>query len=249
MDGLTRGRFVFGALAAAMGAATRGWAVRVAPAERFGDVTITPFSYGDFNLNQRWTLPGGSAAVPVPIVLGFHLLEFAGRRVLADVGCDAFAMGDQRARNFMKPVDLLRRQGIEPDSISACLISHHHGDHLGAIRSFPRATVYVQEKEVALAGRLLDGRDLVTFKDALTVFDGRMRLVRVGGHTPGSSIVEIPDAKTGKTAVIAGDACYVRENLEKGIPTASSQNAAESLAFVKKYADARYRVFLCHQFA
>lgn len=66
-----------------------------------------------------------------------------------------------------------------------------------------------------------------------------------GGHSKGSSIVEITDAD--KKYVIAGDECYMRDCLTKQIPTGASYNPEKSRAFIKKYGAEEYTVFLCHE--
>ncbi|MGN0833256.1 MAG: MBL fold metallo-hydrolase [Kiritimatiellia bacterium] len=209
-------------------------------------VRIVRVVYGDFELAESWIVPGGSPQKLCPIVLGFHLLEFDGRRVLVDVGCDRFGMEGRSARNFVRPVEALRRLGVEPETIEACLISHFHDDHIGAIASFPRAHVYIQEDEDRSAGRVLAGRAVTTFKSELELYGGRLKMVRVGGHTAGLSIVLVPGMADGRTAVIAGDAVYSRRNLEQRLPTPVTVNADESRAFVETYTDPRYRIYLCH---
>lgn len=209
-------------------------------------VRIVRVVYGDFDLAENWVVPGGSPQKRCPIVLGFHLLEFDGRRVLVDVGCDHFEMEGRQARNFIRPAEALRRLGVAPETIEACLISHSHGDHLDAIASFPGAHVYIQEKEALSAGKRLAGRSVTTFKSELELYGGRLKMVRSGGHTAGHSIVLVPGMADGRTAVIAGDAVYSRRNLEQRLPTPSTVNADESRAFVETYSDPRYRVYLCH---
>ena len=218
----------------------------VPPAAR-ESVAITPVVYGKFELSESWVVPGGSRQKLCPIVLGFHLLEFDGRRVLVDVGCDRFAMEGREAREFVRPVEALRRMGVAPESIEACLISHAHDDHIGAVGSFPRAHIYIQEDEAKAASKLLQGRAVTTFKSTLELFGGRLKMVRVGGHTKGLAVVLVPGLANGQTAVIAGDAVYTRRNLKEKIPTATSVNLAESRAFIETYIAPQYRIYLCHE--
>lgn len=92
----------------------------------------------------------------------------------------------------------------------------------------------------------LDGREVTTFGEELDLFGGRLILRRIGGHTPGLSVVEVPFA-CGQVSVIAGDACYSPDNIVRKIPTASTGNAAESAAFFARYADPKYRILLGHE--
>ena len=59
------------------------------------------------------------------------------------------------------------------------------------------------------------------------------------------SIAEI--AIDGKTYIISGDECYLRECLTEKIPTGSSFNQNASREFVEKYSDSKYTVLLCHE--
>ncbi|MGN0827055.1 MAG: MBL fold metallo-hydrolase [Kiritimatiellia bacterium] len=211
-------------------------------------VRIVPVGYGRFDLPMSWILPGGSGEERYPIVLGFHLLQVGRRLLLADVGCDRFVLEGREAVDFVRPVEALRRLGVEPAAIEACLISHAHEDHIGAIGSFPRARVYIQEDEARAAGRLLEGRLVTTFREGLELFGGRLRMVRVGGHTRGSSVLLAPDCERGKIAVIAGDAVYSRLNLSRRLPTPTTQNPVESRAFIETYCTPRHRIYLCHDF-
>lgn len=63
----------------------------------------------------------------------------------------------------------------------------------------------------------LDGRAVTTFGEELDLFGGRLILRRIGGHTPGLSVVEVPFA-CGQVSVIAGDACYSPDNIVRKIP-------------------------------
>lgn len=212
-----------------------------------GDFRISACKYGETWLPESWILPGGDKTKKVPISLMFHLVEFEGHRILADVGCDGFELFGEKATNFVKPADLLRSHGIAPDSIEMCFISHHHGDHIGSLDSFMDAAVCIQEYEAEKSKSILSRHNgkVTVFADEFRAFGGRIVQRRVGGHTKGHSILEI-DAGSDKKFVIAGDACYSPVNIERRIPTPSTQNSAESKAFIDMYANGDYTVFLAH---
>lgn len=212
-----------------------------------GDLQISACKYGETWLPESWILPGGDKAKRVPISLKFHLIEFEGHRILADVGCDYFELFGEQAKNFVKPAELLSSYGIPPSSIEMCFISHHHGDHIGSINSFMDAEVFIQEEEAKLSQGLLSKHagKVTVFADEFSVFGGKIIQRRVGGHTRGHSILEI-DSGCGRKIVIAGDACYSPVNIARRIPTPSTQNAAESKDFIDKYANDAYTVLLAH---
>lgn len=205
---------------------------------------VSVCKYGEAELRENWILSGGDKDKPEPITLLFHLIEVPGRRILADVGCNTFRLLGKDATLFIRPCELLWHNGILPESITDILISHHHSDHAGAIADFPAARIVIHEWEAAQMRAQLKGRNVVTFDKTITLFDGQISMVRVGGHTPGSSLVLIPHAR--RTIVIGGDACYVNACLERKIPTGVTGNLEESRAFVETYSDPRFDVRLCH---
>jgi glyoxylase-like metal-dependent hydrolase (beta-lactamase superfamily II) len=206
--------------------------------------SVSVCKYGEAEIRESWILSGGDKDKPEPISLLFHLIEVPGRRILADVGCNRFRIFNKDATHFIRPRELLRENGIVPESITDILISHHHVDHAGAIPDFSNARIVVHEWEAARLDPQLKGRHVVTFDKTITLFDGRISMVRVGGHTPGSSLVVIPRAA--RTIVIGGDACYVNACLERKVPTGVTGNLEESRAFVETYSDPRFDVRLCH---
>ena len=77
----------------------------------------------------------------------------------------------------------------------------------------------------------------------MLICDG-IKAVKIGGHSKGSSIVEITDSDN--KYIIAGDECYVRECLTKQIPTGVAYDLQKSRSFIQKYGRGEYTVLLCH---
>ena len=46
--------------------------------------------------------------------------------------------------------------------------------------------------------------------------------------------------------MVSGDECYLRECIEKKIPTGSSYDKKASKEFIEKYSDDKYTVLFCH---
>ncbi len=138
-------------------------------------------------------------------------------------------------------VDSLERVGIDPDRVTLVLLTHVHPDHAGsaaALRELLDVPIAVGAGDVDLArtgrierfphtgrrGRLIApflGRRWAPF-DADVVVEGVLDLAPygvdgqarvVGGHTPGSLVVELPGG-----SVLTGD--LIRGRLERrGVPT------------------------------
>ena len=146
--------------------------------------------------------------------------------------------------DFIGPVKALNNIGISPEEITDLIITHAHHDHIECAKYFKNAVIYIQKDEYeAGKGYLSENLDIRTFDEEMLICDG-IKSVKIGGHSKGSSIVEITDSDN--KYIIAGDECYVRECLTKQIPTGASYNPEKSRDFVKKYGNGEYTVFLCH---
>jgi N-acyl homoserine lactone hydrolase len=132
----------------------------------------------------------------------------------------------------------LREKGIPPGDVRVVVMTHLHMDHASAISEFPQATFVLSKSEWEAATtqgqthgyvrrqfdhgfdyRLLDfeGRDPSSFSGFGRSFDlfgdGSVRAVFTPGHTLGHMSVVV--RTTGREVLIAGDAVYLRETLEK----------------------------------
>ena len=79
------------------------------------------------------------------------------------------------------------------------------------------------------------------------VLTGGVRVVPIGGHAPGSSVVEVELELEGKTKVLCGDECYSFYNLKNRVPTATCFCPEKSRAFLQRYAGGAYECLLCHE--
>ena len=130
--------------------------------------------------------------------------------------------------------DKLKKLNVDPAEIETVIISHLHLDHFSAVQLYPKATFYIQRKEIEyLTGPGIKFRQVsqhapnmpevvsLAYANRIRYLDGDeqiapgIRVVLVGGHTPGSQMVVV---NTGKgDAVICGDAIDLYQNLEKGV--------------------------------
>ena len=199
---------------------------------------ITRVTYGYTSMDMSWIIAGGDKETRFPIVLSFFLLRSQDRTILVDAGCDS--MKGFVIRDFIGPVEALRRLGVAPEDVTDILITHSHADHMAGIVHFPHAHIYLNRLEYEKGKKyLLESQPLTLFDDHLTPFEG-VTMVHIGGHSPGSCVVEV-----GRT-VICGDECYSRYNLEHKVPTAKTCNVERSQAFVDRYCTG-WETLLCHQ--
>ena len=205
-------------------------------------IEIIPIDYAKSTLPESWVFLKGDKDVKVPIVFRVFLLKTADRLILVDAGCvtmPGFDMVD-----FIGPIKARKNMGISVDDITDVILTHHHHDHIECVKEYKNAVVYIQKDEYEKGKQYIGTEQTVkTFDDEIQVCDG-VKVIKIAGHSVGSSIVEI--AGEDKPTIIAGDECYSRQCLIKKIPTGMSPNPEVSKAFVEKYGSDQYSVLLCH---
>ena len=203
---------------------------------------IIPINYGKSVLPENMIFQNGAEDKVRPIVFMVYLIKTENRLILADAGCETmpgFVMTD-----FIGPVKALNNIGISPEEITDLIITHAHHDHIECAKYFKNAVIYIQKDEYeAGKGYLAENLNIRTFDEEMQICDG-IKAVKIGGHSKGSSIVEITDSDN--KYIIAGDECYMRECLTKQIPTGVAYDLQKSRAFIQKYGRGEYTVFLCH---
>ncbi|CAM5788705.1 N-acyl homoserine lactonase family protein [Castellaniella caeni] len=144
--------------------------------------------------------------------------------------------------NWHSPAQVMAPLGIKPDDVDSCFITHAHFDHFGNVEAFPKATFYVQQREISkwvwvmsLPERMrwmmgaVDSGDIVrgvalAQQNRLVTVDGDMDDVLPGidlraafdTHTYGSMWVAVRNdgnAESNDKWVLAGDLVYMFENL------------------------------------
>ena len=205
-------------------------------------IDIIPIDYGKSVLPESWIFQNGAENKFRPIIFRIYLIKTENRLILVDAGCKTmpgFVMTD-----FIDPVKALRNIGVKADEITDLIITHAHHDHIECAKYFKNAVIYIQKDEYeAGKGYLSENLNIRTFDEEMLICDG-IKAVKIGGHSKGSSVVEITDS--GKKYLIAGDECYMKDCLAKQIPTGVSYNPQKSRAFIKKYGKNGYTVLLCH---
>ncbi len=197
---------------------------------------ITRVVYGRTTLPERAILPDGGER-PVPIDLAFFLIRLPGATVLVDAGCDS--MKGFVLRDFIGPVEALRRLGVSTEAVTHIIVTHAHGDHMAGIVHFPNAAIIAQRQVLEKGEKyLLPTHTVIPFDGEYTAL-APLRAVHIGGHAAGSSVVEAGDT------VLCGDECYSHINFQRNIPTASSHDPERSRAFLERYGS--WKRMLCHE--
>ena len=205
-------------------------------------IEIISIEYGKSVLPESMIFQGAAENKFRPIVFMIHLIKTKNRLILADAGCETMPGFDMR--DFIGPVRALEKLNIKPEDITDVIITHSHHDHIECVSRFKNATIYIQREEYE-SGRcyFAEGMDIKLFDDEKQICSG-VKVVKIGGHSKGSCVVEITDDR--EKYIIVGDECYLRECLDKKIPTGSSYCPEKSRKFVEKYGSWEYTILLCH---
>lgn len=149
--------------------------------------------------------------------------------------------GRTRGRDqLVDPPQLFASLGIRAEDAPLVAVTHGHYDHIGNLSHFSRSTIAISRAEVefvtgpyvsrrqfhhsfeddeiaALLAARAEGR-LVEFEDELELAPG-VRMFRVGGHTPGQSMITVPTSVG--TVLLASDALHYQEELDLDMPFSS----------------------------
>jgi glyoxylase-like metal-dependent hydrolase (beta-lactamase superfamily II) len=170
--------------------------------------------------------------------------------VLFDTGCHPSVVehGAERWGSLMKVMTPVMRAedtllpslacvGVNPDDIDIVVNSHFHPDHCGCNQFFKKATVMVHAREIEAAnaagaeasGYLRADWDHEQPVDPVNgdrdIFgDGKLVLIPLPGHTPGSMGAVVQLDRDGPF-LLAADAVSLRENLDADTAPRNTWNA------------------------
>jgi N-acyl homoserine lactone hydrolase len=228
-------------------------------------------SGGRVRMRKGVYVPDADRSETIELPVSSFLLCHAQGNVLFDTGCHPSVPDDPVGRwgglaKMMVPImppgenvlTSLSCIGVMPDDIDVVVCSHLHPDHCGCNAFFKRASVIVHAKEIAAArapnaepmGYLAAEWDFGTF-DQLSgqrdVFgDGKIVLIPLPGHTPGS-IGALVALENSGTFLLAADTVSLRVTLDSNIVPRNTQDSDALLASLDEVRriEARGATILC----
>ena len=174
----------------------------------------------------------------IELVYPFWVLRKGSTTILVDTGFSAEIAGARGVFDYTSPSVLLGRLKIDPSELRTIVVSHLHYDHFSQPERYPNATFFVQGDDLdyfigrgrehpatasadhAALGQIGDLRHAGRIRALFGEFalDDSIKLVRVGGHTPGHQITVLA-TKESPPIVLACDASHFYANLLTKTPT------------------------------
>jgi glyoxylase-like metal-dependent hydrolase (beta-lactamase superfamily II) len=181
----------------------------------------------------------GEADAPIGMDYFFWIVRNDVRTICVDTGFSP-AGGAHRRRTFLlDPAAAYDALGVDRAAGPDVVVTHAHYDHIGNLDLFPSSRVVMARAEYEFwtgphgsrtqFHHSVEDAELATLAAAhaegrIDLFDDRhelapgVELLRVGGHTPGQTVVRVRTAAG--TVLLASDAIHYYEEHERDMPFA-----------------------------
>ena len=134
-----------------------------------------------------------------------------GETIVVDCGVDPQLGKARNLAGYVSPAEVLKRIDIDAQKLKYLVVSHIHFDHISGIKLFPRATIFIQEKEynfwmknpIARRAPFLQVTDPAA-NQYLAKLEGKKRLQLIRGDKkilPGIELLLAPGHTIGLQAV------------------------------------------------
>jgi len=203
---------------------------------------ILPVIYGKSEIPESMAFLNGDKNKFREILFKVYVIKIENKIILVDAGCET--MPWFKMRDFLGTVKALEGIGINPSEITDVILTHSHHDHIECVKYFKNAVIHIEKDEYENGKKYIPEDFFVNTFDDIYEVCKNVKVLKIGGHTKGSCIVEIKDED--KIYIISGDECYLRECLENKIPTGSSFDLKKSTEFISEYSKSKYTVLFCH---
>jgi len=193
-------------------------------------MTLYAVKYGESLFPAAQFFKGDATGRKIPIAWMFYAVKAGTETILVDTGFSDAEEAKKFGVSLFPYQPALAAMGVTTDSVTKIVLTHTHFDHAANASIYPNATVIVNRREAKspLLAKVRADR-LVTFDESYQVVDG-MTVRRVGGHSKGSSYVDL--MLGGKRFLLAGDEAYLPENVAELIPIGAFTDSAANFKFL-----------------
>ena len=211
---------------------------------------VEPLELAHRTGHRAWFYYLSEESGPLEIAYRAWLLRRGDECILVDTGPPLEEAVRRGLRDTVRVDVALQALGVSTTQVTDVILTHLHWDHAASADLFPHATFHIQSSEIQFfRGQALEHPATSRFfshQEMLTdlLNSGRVRsvegdcllrngirLVHVGGHTPGSQIVVVERADG--LAVISGDVIPLNRNYTDFVPNGILVNVVDAIAALK----------------
>lgn len=186
------------------------------------------------------------ADAPIEMDYFFWILRGADRTIVVDTGFSPVGGAVRQRTSLADVTELFAEFGVDPAAAHDVVVTHAHYDHIGNLGLFPRSRVImareeydfwsskhaqrimfhhsVQDEEIDYLHDVAREKRLVLFDDSYEVAPG-VTVTKVGGHTPGQSVVRVETSEG--VVLLASDAIHYYEEYERDMLFMSVANLVD----------------------
>ena len=210
---------------------------------RTPEIKIFALKYGESLFPEKYMYRNSSSGKDSQFTWLCYYVEYGSRKILIDTGfINRSYITTFKIKNYKRPSEILKDNGIQPESITDIIITHGHFDHAGGISDYPSALIIISSAELEeikkgrYGGTIREDflkHGLITqFEDSFSI-DGIFIIKKIGGHSPGSSVVYLDSGKN--RYCFTGDEVYSVKSLDEKIPNGSTINLENNRKFISGY--------------
>ena len=188
----------------------------------------------------------GEPDQPIEMDYFFWVVRNRERTVVVDTGFSR-AGGTARKRTFLvDPARAFAALGVSASAAPSVVVTHAHYDHIGNLGLFPQSELVMAESEYdfwtgrhatraqfhhSVEDEELEHLVAARREGRVTAFRGEhdlapgIRIIEVGGHTPGQSVVQVNTSDG--PVLLASDAIHYDEEYERDRPFAYVADVVE----------------------
>lgn len=193
-------------------------------------MTLYAVKYGESAYPASQIFKGDKSGKRLPFSWMFYAVTSGSETILIDTGFSDPVIAKNFGVTFLPYQPAMSSAGITPESVTKIVLTHTHFDHAANLPLYPNATVIVNRREMnSPALSKISRSRIIFFDDSYTVISG-MTVRHAGGHTAGSSYVEL--MINGKKIILTGDEAYLPQNVTGCIPVGSFTDTAANIKFL-----------------